>query len=304
MLRLALISETDADRHRSELAFACERLRGLELIAVVHNWEQLKKSNIEQFDAVVIRSATAGWKESACEFARAGKHLLINGPLVQSAADLNQVATCCRSSNVRLMIGDTIRFLPSINAVKTAVDSGRLGSPALLRSHAWQPQKSQSCAIVDITLFQQLDLAQWVFRSLPTEIYAAAHGDHEDVLQIHLGFPNNAMGLITVCESLPAGDRYCSCTVIGTNGAAYADDQRQMQILYQSDGVHGNRTSEGMLSQVEELREFAAAISQNRSPCVAEADLQRVLLLMRAVRQSIQTRQPVSLKGDGDVSTH
>lgn len=305
MLRLALISKSDqADRHQEELLYACARLRDVELVAIADNWEQLQQKRADRFDAVVIRGPIERWPQLTAQCAQARKHLLLCGPLVHSVPDLDDIVARCRDANVRLMIGDTIRFSPSINAIKVALESGRLGVPALLRSHAWYPEEPGLMAEQNPKTFQQLDLAQWVFKTLPTEIYAAAHGVHKATLQIHFGFPGAAMGLITICESLPPGDGYSACTVIGSTGAAYADDQRQMQMVYQADGIKAKRTSEGMLARVEELREFVGAINQNREPSVSGADARRVLIMMEAVHRSIQLRQPLHLEGDHYVPVH
>ncbi len=289
MIRLALISLTGsaANQQIAELHEASARLRHIEPTAVAKSDVELQSLSPDQFDAVVIRAPIEQHVELVSQFAKAGKHILLHGPLAQATADANRLIDDCRAANVRLMIGGTIRFQPSINAVKVALDSKQLGTLALLRSHSWSAAKQDSDAVAKIKLFQQLDLAGWIFNGLPTEIYASAHSDRKDTLQIHFGFPDNGMGLITICESLPPGDRYYSCSVIGSTGAVYADDHRQMQLLYQRNTSRAIRTTEGILSLVEELREFTAAITQNREPSVSGADGLRALLLTATVRRSI-----------------
>ena len=79
---------------------------------------------------------------------------------------------------------------------------------------------------------QQLDLAQWMFRGLPTEIFVlgrvgptdAARGP--DYVQIHLGFPHGGMAvgckpcgacLKMAWWSLPARGEPC-CGAVGKGG--------------------------------------------------------------------------------------
>lgn len=304
MLRLALISpiETGVDGSRQELESCCARLRGVELTTVGPTWESVSRNQPELFDAVIIGSPLENWKDVVAKCVQARKHLLLSNSVLQSSDDLDQLDAQCREANLRLMIGDTIRFQPSINAVNVAVKSGRLGIPALLRSHAWHPPSNDPTSDLQTLLFQQLDLAQWIFGTLPTEIYAVAHQQYQSTSQVHFGFPGGAMTLITTSKSLPEGDRYCSCSVIGSTGAAYADDHRQMQLIYQPGGIQANRTAEGVLARVEELREFAAAIDQHREPSVSTTDARRVMIMMDAVSQSIESRQPLRLEGGNYVS--
>lgn len=304
MLRLALISPWDMgiDGLRKELSSCCARLRDVELTVVGPTWEAVSQNHPESFDAVIICSPIEHDSDVIAKCVRARKHLLLTSSVLQSIQDLDQLVSQCREADVRLMIGDTIRFQPSISSVNVAVKSGHLGVPALLRSHAWHPADPNPHVPSSSLLFQQLDLTQWIFETLPTEIYAVAHRLHQDTLQIHFGFPNGAMGLITISESLPEGDRYCSCSVIGSTGAAYADDHRQMQLVYQPNGIRANRTEEGLLARVEELREFTDAVFHHREPSVSATDARRVMIMMEAVSRSIQSRQPLRLEGGNYVS--
>lgn len=300
MIRLALISLTGSvvDQQIAELQEACARLRHVELAATAASDDEVQRIPRAQFDAAVLRAPVARHAELTSQFAKAGKHVLLFGPMAQTIEDANRLIDDCRTANIRLMLGGTIRFQPSINSIKVALDSKQLGIPALLRSHSWSAAEQNFDAEAETKIFQQLDLAGWIFNGLPTEIYANAHHDWRDALQLHFGFPENGMGLITINQSLPPGDRYRSCSVIGSTGAAYADDHRQMQLLYQRNTSRAIRTTEGIGTLVEELREFAAAITQNREPSVSGADGLRALLLTDAVRHSIELRQPLKREGD------
>lgn len=299
MLRLALISVADPamDRLRTDLQQACARLRGIELTVATTHSNELEGHHLNRFDAVVVRGPIEQQVDLTYRFASSGKHILLSGPMAHTLDEADHLIACCRNANVQLMIGGTIRFQPSITTIKAALESKQLGIPALLRSHSWRASESRTPSEAATQLFQQLDLAGWIFRTLPTEVYATAHHDRTETLQIHFGFPAGGMALMTICESLPPGNRYCSCSLIGSMGAAYSDDHRQMQLLYQGNSPRAERTTEGITSQVEELREFAEAIKQNREPSVSGADGRQAVLLTQAVRHSIELHQPLRLEG-------
>ena len=299
MIRLALITQADqlASLHKTETSLACARLRGIELTVVTDMSHKQELHQSDQFDAVLIHAPIDCRNELTCHFAKSGKHVLIYGPLSATMNDASKLIACCREGNVRLMIGGTVRFQPAIIAIKGALDSNRLGIPALLRSHSWRAIEPAEVVDNEQQLFEQLDLAMWIFDGLPTTVFATRHDDRTDTLQIHVGYPSGGMGLITICKSLPAGHRYCSCSLIGSNGAAYSDDLRQMQLLFQGNSPRAERTTEGILSHVEELREFVTAIEQQREPSVSGADGQQALQLAIAVRRSIEIQQPLKLEG-------
>lgn len=298
MIRLALLSRQDADgfeRRKTRLTDACARIRGVQVTAAAPSWEELEANHPDRFDAVLLQAPPEERAAIAATVARSRKHLLVEGSPVESIEESSRLGKLFSENDLRLMIGDSLRYDPSIQAVKTALDGERLGRPALLRTHAWL--SPDQVADSRRQLFQQLDLPLWIYQTLPTEVYALGHPERSDLRQVHLGFPESAMAVITLSESLPPGDRYFSCTLIGTTGAAYADDHRQMQLLYRGNSPRAERTETGFLREVDELREFVSAINERRPPSVSGLDVDRALLLVAAVRDSINLRLPLRLQG-------
>ncbi|MCA9094188.1 MAG: Gfo/Idh/MocA family oxidoreductase [Planctomycetaceae bacterium] len=298
MIRLALLSEYDSSRFDSDKSRwmnACARLRGVQITAAAASWPELESNHPDRFDAVILSAPPPRRPELSATIARARKHLLIEGLPVETSEDFEPLGKLFVQHGLRLMIGESLRYDPGVMSVKSALDTARLGRPALLRTHAWLSPDQVGDSRRQ--LFQQLDLAAWIYQTLPTEVYALRHGERSDLRQVHLGFPESSMAIITLSESLPPGDRYHSYTLIGTTGAAYADDHRQMQLLFQGGSPKAKRTGMGILREVEELREFLAAIDEKRLPTVSGSAVEQSLLLADAVRQSIDLRQPLQLQG-------
>src|SRR5206468_777892 len=107
---------------------------------------------------------------------------------------------------------------------------------------------------------QQLDLAKWIFGGAPTEIFVLGRIGQNDTLrgadyvQVHLGFPRGGMALVCVARSLPAGDAYDSLSLIGSTGAAYADDHYQSHLLYRGSAPAALKTGEGIMGLTAQLR--------------------------------------------------
>jgi len=287
MIRLAVFGEGDAV---SEYLTLAPRLREASLTTIA----DIQELDGDVFDAVVICSHEAC--EDNCHFAAAhGKHAFLATPL----ASLNEafaVIQECQRHDVRLMAGYLDRFLPSVRTIKESLDAGQLGVPGLIRIHRWQSPADRTPGVL-----ADIDLAIWMFQALPTEVYAVARRRTDDAvayLQIHLGFPAGGMGLIDVSNALASVDGYFSLSVIGSRGAAYADDHHNQQLLFRGDIPVALKTGEDNAARLAQLREFVDSINGQREPAVTGTDVKRAMLVSEAARQSIECGRTARLSGE------
>ena len=181
------------------------------------------------------------------------------------------------------------RLLPSRQLVKRELDAGKLGEPGLIRIHHWEAGGEAAAAHeLPAALLQQIDVILWLMGKSPTVVYAienseAAKARPGRYLQIHLGFPGDAMALLVYSSLHPSGEPYRSLHVIGSAGAAYADDQQNMQLLYKGGQPRGVMAQEILASG----HDVAGMIT----------DWDGVLHVAAAVLLSLQSRQAVSLEG-------
>lgn len=282
--------------------------------------DELLSRHADQFDAVVCDRAGARNEEGLVRMAKAGKHILGFDSLELARGQIARVSRACRESGVCFLPGLRGRFSPSVRTIQESIDAGRLGAPGLLRIHKWKPRvvDTDSSAVIpaqatgELTfapLIDEIDLACRVFGRFPVLVYAkgtsAASGDRAnrdsigDYLQLHLAFSEGGMALIDLAVSLPEGDPYFSVSVIGSTGAAYADDHHNRQLLF------GGGTPDALLRDMFEveaagqLREFCAAIAAGRAPSPAADDYVRILHVVDAAAQSLSTGSPVPPKGAG-----
>jgi predicted dehydrogenase len=170
-----------------------------------------------------------------------------------------------------------------VQAVKEYLDAGKLGLPGLLRIHAWESWDSHGC------LAREIDLACWYFGEPPNAIYASRSqplGSSQagtDYLQLHFGFAGGGMALIDHAHTLRPGGGYYSLSLIGSAGAAYADDHHNVQLLNPGDHATALLTGQGALHLVAELQEFIDAIHEQREPAVTSADALRAVQVAEAV---------------------
>src|SRR5262249_25521148 len=136
-------------------------------------------------------------------------------------------------------------------------------------------------------LVRDLDLAGWLFGTLPNVVYAVEQADGG--VLAHLGFPGGGMALIDL-SVLPPGDSYHSLSLIGSTGAASAADHQNVQLVYRGGRPQAVRTGEGVKALAALVQEF---IDGHPDP----TDWGGVLAVGAAVGRSRATRQAVHLEG-------
>ncbi len=189
------------------------------------------------------------------------------------------------------------RLLPSRQLIRRQLDAGKLGDVGLVRIHRWEPRPSQRTSSgLPPSLWRDLDLALWLVGQSPTKVYALQTdgGSLGRTVQVHLGFSGGAMALIGYSDQLPAGDGYQSLTVIGSAGAAYADDHQNRQLVFRGGIAQAVRAEECDERHSTRVREFQNSLPMDSSPAEL-AEVQRARLVAEAVQRSIESRQAVVL---------
>ncbi|MFO0877813.1 MAG: hypothetical protein U0840_10705 [Gemmataceae bacterium] len=180
----------------------------------------------------------------------------------------------------------THRHRPAVRAMLASLMAGELGRPGLLRLHRWQPGGHR-------TLLPEIDLALTVFDADPEVVFATGAAD---LVQAHLGFPGGGMALLDA-TTLPPGDTYFSCSLIGSDGAAYADDHRDRQLVFTGGAPRAPLGDETDAACLALLRDFVKAITQKRRPLVDGARFQRLRAVSDALDHSRRSGTAVTLGG-------
>ena len=263
--------------------------------------DELLDAGADAFDAVVVTVPLAARGSLVEGAVGAGKHVLVEPPLADGAEEAERAAAAARASGVRLMPAHGDRFRADCRAVRASLDQGELGRAGLLRIHDWSPATEGGSN--DPGALAALDLALWMFDGPPSHVYAvgrpsgAATLTQAEYLQVHLGFEAGGMALIDVARRLPAGDGYRSLALIGSLGAAHADDHHNVQLLY------GGGRAQAVLTEADEsvpallLAEFAAAIAEGREPAVSGEDGAAVLRVAEAAASSCAAEAALRLSG-------
>ena len=265
-------------------------------LITANSLDELIEGRADAFDAVVIPESNHSRSSLALQAAEAGKHVLTASPLAPSVEDAEKVVDACQSADVRLMASSSLRFMPSQKAVKNALADGKLGDPGLLRMHRWS-QPSGPNSADDIVLggsVNGIELAIWLFDGMPTEVYAVGRPGYA---QVHLGFPDGGMALIDDARTLPSGDGYLSLSLIGSTGAAYADDHHNRNLVFQGGDPSAIDTGQGSAALTAQLEEFVTAVEEGRDPAASGAENRTALQVAEAAVTSLQSHQALRLNG-------
>lgn len=257
--------------------------------------DEFLQAHADGCDAVVIHGNAEDAEQSALAAIARGKHVLVASPMASSSQAASKLVAASAEAGVVLMAGHSWRFRPSHREIKSALDAGSLGAPALVRIHAWRSIPQTTAELVLGDALSALDLATWLFGERPQHLYAVGHAGY---LQIHCGFAAGGMAVID-CSGDAKGADYLAATLIGSTGAAYADDHRNRNLLFDGSSAHAIHTGEGSFAELAQLAEFVAAVEEGRPPAVTGEVARQAIELAEAAHQSLQTAAPLMRSGGG-----
>jgi UDP-N-acetyl-2-amino-2-deoxyglucuronate dehydrogenase len=140
-LRLGIIGCGTISKWHAE---AILNIPGAELEGVTDANEEAKKSFAEKYnvkaysssrellnsldiDAVCICTPSGLHAPLAVEAAEAGKHIVIEKPMAITEGQIRDIICACEKNKVKVEVISQLRFLPSVQKIKAAVEKGLLG---------------------------------------------------------------------------------------------------------------------------------------------------------------------------------
>lgn len=249
---------------------------------------------LDQFDGVVVHTEIATRAQVVLRAAQSVKHILVASPIAETEEQARELVEACRKSGAMIMPGLSMRFEPSQVSIMRALSDGKLGDPGLLRIHLWQSSTVGGGGASEESVAAS-DLANWYFGSLPERVYAVEKSGY---LQMHLGFNGGGMSIVDVVSSLPDGDSYESVSMIGSTGAAYADDHHNRNLLFAGGIPSAIITGQGEFQLLRQLLEFASSIEEERDPTVSGEDGIRALRVAEAARNSAASGNALKAAGE------
>jgi predicted dehydrogenase len=275
-------------------------------VVAVHGEASGLGDTTQPCDATVFVGRYKPAESMAARLLSQRKHVLLAAESCLSDHELRSLSNTARQHGVQLAVLNPDRCLPSRQLIRQQLDAGKLGDVGLVRIHCWRSPAAadtgRAAEPLD-ALARCLDLAAWFVGRSADRVFAVAQAADVATLggsrfvQVHLGFSGGGMALIDCTDRLPNGDGYDSLSVIGSAGAAYADDHQNMQLVFRGDRPQAVRADEGPQQLAAIVQQFVDAIAAGRDLSPSVAAWQDVLGVVGSVLQSIDSRQAIAREG-------
>jgi len=218
-------------------------------------------------DAVTICTPTVTHRDVATRALEAGKHVLVEKPMTNTAAEANELLSLAKKKELRIMPGHIERFNPAVTYLKSQVDEGALGNIMLLvarRVGRW-PERIGDVGVVRDTAIHDIDLARYIFADEVSAVYAqlgSLRHSKEDYAEIMLQFSKGGTAFIDANWLTPKKTR--TMVVTGSDATAELDYITQ-QVSIESSERTVTPNLDGKEPLTLELTHFAESIL-NESP--------------------------------------
>jgi predicted dehydrogenase len=267
-------------------------------------------------DAVVFATPHSQHTGQVIRAAAAGKHVFVEKPFSLSVADARQAQQAANSAGIVLAVGFNRRFHPSMQRLRDAVHSGRLGTLVTISAEqtalhgismaadAWRARPDEAPAgamtAIGVHLVDGMIDLFGPIRSVFAQVARRAAPLADDTTDILLRFANGASGHI-FCST--AATPHYRMAVYGTRGFAeiLGHPMATFRLLPAGDGaVHGGSTPEvietpGFNMLTAELEAFAASIASGRDFPTPMDQIMHGVAVFEAVAASAENGQPVTL---------
>ncbi len=215
--------------------------------------------NIDEFllferglDVVAICSPNGLHAEHSIKALSAGFHVLCEKPLAISANDCGEMIKVAEKVNKRLFVIKQNRFNPPVNAVKAAIDEGRLGKIYSVQlscfwnrnneyyNNSWKGTKQYDGGTLFTQFSHFVDLLYWLVgdvRNVQAFIGNYAHQgiiEFEDTGVVALEFYNGAIGTINYTVNSYGKNMEGSITIFAEKGTVKIGGQYLNELEYQN----------------------------------------------------------------------
>lgn len=249
-----------------------------------------------------------------------GKDSLVEKPIVTTKEHCDLLEKIMRKSKSKVMVGHTHRFYPSNIALKSLLDSGKIGTPKIINTFDYIPGRNpgqkmpnwiknrdlSGGGVLMTDFIHTVDKISWLANSPIKKVHThlisnfISKKDVEDAVVAIIELKN---GLVATCvHGCPSpGAADMSIKVIGTKGEAsmiFAGELTIVKDFISSINYpyKGNYMKHSTKAFSDEINEFVRFILENKQPRVTYKDGISAVRIILALYESFKTKQPVLIK--------
>lgn len=272
----------------------------------------LKYAGIEAVDVCTPSGLHA---EQAIRAMRAGRHTVVEKPMVLTIEDCDQMLAVQRDSGVKLTVISQHRFDAPVRYVQSLLEEEELGRPVLANAlvpwertqayydqAAWRGTRAMDGGVFLNQAVHYVDLLLWLFGAATSVNCFADTLTHsmetEDVGVMAIRFQSGALGTLSATTAA-FPEREPHIEIMGDAGSAVLEGDRLVFLEIRSGKRHVDWKPPGFSrfssSHTAQLADFIEAIRDDREPLVSGREGRRPVELIVAALESARTGREVSI---------
>jgi myo-inositol 2-dehydrogenase/D-chiro-inositol 1-dehydrogenase len=285
---------------------------------IYQNWQDVIKD--PEIDAVIVVTPTQFHHDIVIAAANAGKHVFCEKPMASDEQECEEMIQACKKNHVKLQLGFMRRFDKSFRRAKELLDSGEVGSPALIKSNTYGPSEPKEWMYdvrknygpIGEVNSHDFDTVRWYAGSEVKMIHvignnfrspekAQEYPEYYDTCSVLLEFENGVLGMITGAQYVKYG--YDSrAEILGTKGIIKVGSQNANSVEVAKEGMELKADSMDSWrtlfrdAYVTEDQAFIECIQKDTKPPVSGEDGKKALILVNEGLRSLLEHRPVYLK--------
>lgn len=267
-------------------------------------------------DVAFICGPTSLHAEYCLAMLEARAHVFVEKPIAPDAPSAERVILAAEAADRALIVGYNLRFLPSLRALKKALDAGAIGRPLSARVEVgqylpdWRPgtdyRKSNTAVAIlgggiELELSHELDYIGWLLGE-PASVNAVfarcsdleVEGDDTAEMILHM----RSGALVNVHMDLIQRAPTRTCRIIGTDGTLVWDGINGTVMQYlPGDGWSTVFDGDGERNDMytREIQHVFACARRETSPLVSGREALQTVRVANAARASSNTGRKVIL---------
>lgn len=268
-----------------------------------------------EIGAVLICSSTDTHSPISIEAIHAGKHIFCEKPIDHDVAKINEVRKALEGTGLKYQVGFNRRFDHNFEAVRNAVQAGKIGEPHIVKITSRDPEPPSAAYVavsggmfLDMTI-HDFDMARFLVGSDVEEVYvqsavlvdpAIGEAGDVDTAVITMKMTNGALAVIDNSRRAAYGyDQRAE--VFGSKGmVAVENDSISNAKIATADGVTGEKPlffflERYMQAYAKEVTAFVDAVVNDTEVPVNQDDGLKAVLIGLAATKSAKEHRPVKI---------
>lgn len=259
-------------------------------------------------DGVVVVNATDRHAQAVVTAARAGKPVLCDKPVCLTLDELTRVERAVAEGGASLLVGQTVRFQPSVRALAEQIGAGAIGDPRYAHItwytghvwpggwRGWQHDVARSGGHPVHNGVHAFDAAVHLLGKMPTRVFCRPQPTWSSEMPVPDGFHalvrfgDEALAVVELSYALRQPGAMLRRWVVGGERGTLSHDTTDEQEVWSAQAAVSPASIDGALAA--ELDHWADVIEGRAEPVTTPAQVRAALATGIASQRSLVSGRP------------